>query len=1032
MLPLHAMATPTEAVLRKRRGVTHASLTRLSSRLRDLESRTDESDTLDLAERSKQKLADLKIDFMTHHLALIDVIVDEESLGREQGTLDPFDEEVATLEIHFQRLITACSSSSSTARKVASKRLTRINKGLLEIRNSLASISDDVCKIRQHQEQLTDFKSELTDVRKSLLPLDLEEDELSESQSEIERSIFDISLSIKRLLQPKASPAAESNGIKLPKLDVPTFDGEILSWRTFWEQFCVSVYDRSGISDSEKLVYLRSALKGGPAKQTIEGLSRSGEVYAEAVECLQTRYDRPRLIHQTHVKVILEAPPLRDGNGKELCRLHDVVQQHLRALKALNYEPSDPFITSVLELKLDSTTNFEWRKFSHDLAEVPHYSKLLEFLNLRAQAAETSASDAGKRYKSDANPVRKSKPIASFASTAEPLSNCVVCNVAKHPLYACQRFKAMAHGDKLFAAKAHKLCLNCLRPGHFIRQCKSMHRCQKCQKPHHSLLHVEEAPTSSSSAASVDQSSLPTSFNTPIASSHTASIASTPPFASSHATSIASSHTASIASTSPFASSHATSIALSHTASIASTSPFASSHAAPVASSHATVGIKTNLLLMTCRVAVVSPEGRSIEARALLDSASSTSFISQRLVDSLQLPCSPQNAKISGVAGLTGSAAVQSIAKLAVHAVHSTNKWLDVTAVVAPRVTCDLPLHPVPFNKKWSHLSGIVLTDPDFGSPGRIDLLLGVDVFVDVVRAGRRAGPTDSPTAFETDFGWVLAGNAGPSSPTHHVSHHVSLLTGDDILRKFWEIEEKPMTDVVLSTEERSVMQFFDSNHSRVDSGNFVAPLPRRPDAGLIGESRSQAVRRFLSLERSLHAKGQFGELDFVVKEYFHMDHAELVPAADLCKKAVDGVFYLPIHAVRKESSSTTKVRAVFDASAKSSTGVSLNDTLLVGPTVHPSLIDVLIRFRLHRVALTTDVSRMYRAVFLAPSDRDLHRFVWRSDPSHTLQDYRMTRLTFGVNASSFIANMSVKQNARDHALKYPLASKVVDNSFYV
>ncbi len=113
---------------------------------------------------------------------------------------------------------------------------------------------------------------------------------------------------------------------------------------------------------------------------------------------------------------------------------------------------------------------------------------------------------------------------------------------------------------------------------------------------------------------------------------------------------------------------------------------------------------------------------------------------------------------------------------------------------------------------------------------------------------------------------------------------------------------------------------------------------------------------------------------------------------------------HLPIHAVRKESSSTSKVRAVFDASAKS--GISLNDTLLVGPTVHPSLIDVLIRFRLHRVALTTDVSRMYRDVFLTPFDRDLHRFVWMNDQSHTLQDYRMTRLTFGVNASSFIANV--------------------------
>ena len=63
------------------------------------------------------------------------------------------------------------------------------------------------------------------------------------------------------------------------------------------------------------------------------------------------------------------------------------------------------------------------------------------------------------------------------------------------------------------------------------------------------------------------------------------------------------------------------------------------------------------------------------------------------------------------------------------------------------------------------------------------------------------------------------------------------------------------------------------------------------------------------------------------------------------------------MHAIYKSSSSTTKVRAVFDASAKSSTGVSLNDTLLVGPSVHPPLIDVLPKFRSHRVTLTADIS---------------------------------------------------------------------------
>ncbi len=73
----------------------------------------------------------------------------------------------------------------------------------------------------------------------------------------------------------------------------------ILNWRRFWEQF----------SDG--------SAKGG----VIEGLSQSGENYAEAVDCLQSRYNRPRLIHQTHVKMILEALALKEGTGKELRKL---------------------------------------------------------------------------------------------------------------------------------------------------------------------------------------------------------------------------------------------------------------------------------------------------------------------------------------------------------------------------------------------------------------------------------------------------------------------------------------------------------------------------------------------------------------------------------------------------------------------------------------------------------------------------------------------------------------------------------------
>ena len=165
-------------------------------------------------------------------------------------------------------------------------------------------------------------------------------------------------------------------------MEVPSFDSNIIHWRNFWEQFSISVHSRTSLSDSEKLVYLQHSLKSGSARNVIEGLSRAGDCYVEAVDCLKTRYDRPRLIHQTHVKMILEAPSLKDGTGKELRRLHDTVQQHLRALKAMGQEPSSAFVTSVLELKLDTSTMFEWQKHSQDHRDVPDYHELLEFLDL--------------------------------------------------------------------------------------------------------------------------------------------------------------------------------------------------------------------------------------------------------------------------------------------------------------------------------------------------------------------------------------------------------------------------------------------------------------------------------------------------------------------------------------------------------------------------------------------------------------------------------------------------------------------------
>jgi len=134
----------------------------------------------------------------------------------------------------------------------------------------------------------------------------------------------------------------------------------------------------------------------------------------------------------------------------------------------------------------------------------------------------------------------------------------------------------------------------------------------------------------------------------------------------------------------------------------------------------------------------------------------------------------------------------------------------------------------------------------------------------------------------------------------------------------------------------------------------------------------------------------------------------------------------MPHHGVVKESSSTTNLRVVFDASAKTSTGYSLNDCLMVGPKVQEDLVNILMRFRLHHVCFSADIAKLYRPVILHPKDPDFHRFLWREDPPLNVQEYRMTTVTFGVASSAYHAQRVLIKLADDEAEKYPIASAIV------
>ena len=342
--------------------------------------------------------------------------------------------------------------------------------------------------LSQYSDELSDYKKDLAALYSDLATEDIDdEDELFTAHSAVERQLSTISHKVKSLLAAPPTddtpqPTTDGTGVKLPKLDVPVFDGNIIHWKQFWDQFTVAVHSKRTLSNAEKTVYLQQAIKDGSARNAIKGLSHSGDNYEEAVECLKSRYDRPRLIQRTHVQLILDTPPIKEGSGRELRRLHDVVQQHLRALKTLGCDLPGQFVTSMIELKLDTDTLFEWQKHTQAEANVPHFQALLDFIDLRAQASEASCTALKKSTPSLRKPASR---IAAHATTQDSTSNCPVCVTEKHPLYVCTKFKAMSHDNKLQAVKTNCLCTNCLGSGHFKNQCKSMHKCKVCQKPHH-------------------------------------------------------------------------------------------------------------------------------------------------------------------------------------------------------------------------------------------------------------------------------------------------------------------------------------------------------------------------------------------------------------------------------------------------------------------------------------------------------------------------------------------------------------------
>ncbi|XP_049886588.1 uncharacterized protein LOC126381097 [Pectinophora gossypiella] len=276
--------------------------------------------------------------------------------------------------------------------------------------------------------------------------------------------------------------------------------------------------------------------------------------------------------------------------------------------------------------------------------------------------------------------------------------------------------------------------------------------------------------------------------------------------------------------------------------------------------------VRSQVLLATALVTSRSNTGTEVTLRFLLDQGSQVSFITESAAQTLGLKKVPNKIHVSGVGdGDNKPVTSTSVVFIKVQSVYDPNYVVKVKVHVLKKLTTFLPSRKVMYTK-WPELETMKLADPGFSEPNKIDLLLGAEVYGQILMDGIMKGPVGSPVAQNTKLGWILSGQVTErvqeevevsSRNTMIISMHAHV-NESDLLRKFWELEAEPST---------------------------------------------MKSKRFLTEEEKTYLKKRYTD---VMKEYEDLGHMEVVPQKEQnTAKAV----YLPHHAVVREDKATTKVK---------------------------------------------------------------------------------------------------------------------------
>ncbi|XP_015378292.1 PREDICTED: uncharacterized protein LOC107172516 [Diuraphis noxia] len=403
------------------------------------------------------------------------------------------------------------------------------------------------------------------------------------------------------------------------------------------------------------------------------------------------------------------------------------------------------------------------------------------------------------------------------------------------------------------------------------------------------------------------------------------------------------------------------------------------------------------VLLGTALIHVRDTVGNGQTVRALIDSASQISAITSACCNRLGLKPSHWTVPVTGLSGQKVPD-VQGIVQLTIQPRGNPIPFINVKPWVLTAITSDMPARKLPAQVR-ARCNHLTLAGPTFDKPAPVDMLIGADIFPQIWNDKSRSLGPGYPSVYSSVFGWVLIGPVQEHPDIGAQSMLVSLVPSiESIMERFWKVEE-PEAAPPQFTEDGLCEELFQAKMRRDSRGRFSVPLPFRSGRSTecFPGSRQVALNRLLHLERKLSGdQTLYNAYRKFMQEYEELGHMSIAEGA--------GQYYIPHHAVQKVEGEMSKLRVVFDASAKCHSGVSINQCLLVGPKLQQDIVDVLIGFRVHKVAFTTDICKMYRQIDVLPQYRGCQYILWRDSPQVIVKDYVLNTVTYGVNSAPYLA----------------------------